>query len=89
MAEKPVVDLRTYTIKPRGMAEFLDLFDRLAVPIQLKHLGPPLGFFVSDIGPSTKGCTCGGTRASPITIGGARRATPIPSGRLTRAPRGT
>lgn len=50
MIEKPVVDLRTYTIKPRAMAEFLDVFDRLAMPIQLKHLGPPLGFYVSDVG---------------------------------------
>jgi hypothetical protein len=50
MIEKAIVDLRTYTIRPRGMAEFLDVFDRLAMPIQLKHLGPPLGFYVSDIG---------------------------------------
>ncbi len=48
---RPMIDLRTYTIRPRGMAEFLDVFDRLAMPVQLRHLGPPLAFFVSDIGP--------------------------------------
>jgi hypothetical protein len=52
--EKPVVDLRIYTIKPRGMAEFLDVFDRLAMPIQLRYLGPPLGFYASDIGPQNQ-----------------------------------
>lgn len=48
---RPLVDLRTYTIQLRRMAEFLDVFDRLAMPVQLRHLGPPVGFYVSDIGP--------------------------------------
>lgn len=48
---KPVVDHRTYTIVPRGMAEFLKLFDHLAMPILLKHLGAPLAFYTSSIGP--------------------------------------
>lgn len=47
---KPVVDMRTYTIVPRKLAEFLEVFDRYAMPVQLKHLGPPIGFYVSDIG---------------------------------------
>lgn len=47
---KPVIDLRTYTIVPRKLAEFLEVFDRYAMPVQLRHLGPPIGFFVSDIG---------------------------------------
>jgi NIPSNAP len=51
MSPKPLVDLRIYTIRLRKMAEFLDVFDRLAMPIQLKYLGPPVGFYVSDIGP--------------------------------------
>ncbi|WP_256377816.1 NIPSNAP family protein [Paraburkholderia pallida] len=49
-AGKPFIDHRIYTIRPRGMPEFLDVFDRLAMPIQLKYLGAPVGFFVSDIG---------------------------------------
>jgi hypothetical protein len=37
---KPFVDHRIYTIRPRGMAEF----------IQVKYLGAPVGFYMSDIG---------------------------------------
>ncbi|MFC2974610.1 NIPSNAP family protein [Azotobacter bryophylli] len=51
MNHKPVVDHRIYTIKPRGMAEFLEVFDRLAMPVLLRHLGPPLAFYTSCIGP--------------------------------------
>lgn len=46
-----IVDLRTYTIRLRKMAEFLDVFDRLAMPVQLKYLGPPIGIFTSAVGP--------------------------------------
>lgn len=48
---KPVVDHRIYTIAPRGMAEFLKAFDQLAMPLLLKHLGAPLAFYISSIGP--------------------------------------
>jgi hypothetical protein len=48
--EKPIVDLRIYTIRLRRMAEFLDVFDRLAMPVQLKYLGRPLGMFTSAVG---------------------------------------
>jgi len=47
---KPFIDHRFYTIRPRGMAEFIEVFDRLAMPIQLKYLGAPDGFYMSDIG---------------------------------------
>lgn len=46
-----VVDHRTYTIVPRGMVEFLDVFERLALPILREHLGEPLAFYTSSIGP--------------------------------------
>ena len=49
--DKAIVDLRTYTIGLRKMAEFLDVFDRLAMPVQLKYLGRPLGIFTSAVGP--------------------------------------
>ncbi len=49
--DKAIVDLRTYTIRLRGMAEFLDVFDRLAMPVQLRYLDPPLGIFTSAVGP--------------------------------------
>ncbi|MHC6226026.1 NIPSNAP family protein [Pseudomonas sp. X10] len=51
MNHKPIVDHRIYSISPRGMAEFLELFDRLAMPILLRHLGAPLAFYTSSIGP--------------------------------------
>ena len=51
MPTKPVVDIRTYTIRPRGVAEFLRLYEELALPIAIKHWGPPVAFYVSEIGP--------------------------------------
>ena len=51
MSDKPVVDIRIYTIRPRGVAEFLRLYEELALPIAVKHWGPPVAFYVSEIGP--------------------------------------
>ena len=51
MPDKPVLDIRTYTIRPRGAAEFLRLYEELALPIAVKHWGPPVAFYVSEIGP--------------------------------------
>ena len=51
IALSPVVDHRIYTIVPRGMAEFVDVFERLALPILREHLGEPLAFYTSSIGP--------------------------------------
>ncbi|MDB5826712.1 MAG: family containing protein [Variovorax sp.] len=48
---KNLVDHRIYTIKPRKMPEFLEVFDRLAMPVLLKTLGTPLGFYASLVGP--------------------------------------
>lgn len=50
MADKLIVDLRCYTIRLRQMPEFLRVFDTLAMPVQLRHIGQPLGIFTSDIG---------------------------------------
>jgi len=49
MADKPVTDLRIYTIRPRGMPQYLKLF--IALPLALKYLGEPLGYYVTQIGP--------------------------------------
>jgi hypothetical protein len=48
---KALVDLRIYTIRPRAMAEFTRVWDQLAMPVQLRTLGSPLGFYKSSIGP--------------------------------------
>ncbi|VTU36227.1 NIPSNAP family protein [Variovorax sp. RA8] len=48
---KALVDHRIYTIRLRKMPEFLDVFNRLAMPILRETLGTPLGFYVSHVGP--------------------------------------
>ncbi|MDN5842057.1 MAG: NIPSNAP family protein [Alcaligenaceae bacterium] len=47
----PLIDHRIYTIALRKMPEFLDVFDRLAMPVLLETLGNPMGFYVSQVGP--------------------------------------
>ena len=51
MASKPIVDMRIYTIRPRGMPEYLRLFEELALPVALRHWGAPIGFYTTQIGP--------------------------------------
>ncbi len=53
-AAKPLVDHRVYTIKLRKMGEFIEVFDRLAMPILLETLGTPLGFWTSLVGPQNQ-----------------------------------
>lgn len=48
---RALVDHRIYTIRLRKMDEFIEVFDRLAMPILLKTLGHPLGFYTSHVGP--------------------------------------
>ncbi|MGB1884398.1 MAG: NIPSNAP family protein [Gammaproteobacteria bacterium] len=46
-----IVDHRTYTIHPGKIGEFLDLYRRLAYPLQKKYLGDCIGWYTStDIG---------------------------------------
>ncbi len=53
-SSKPLVDHRIYTIRPRRMGEFLEVFDRLAMPILRETLGHPLGFWTSLVGPQNQ-----------------------------------
>jgi hypothetical protein len=46
----PLVNHRVYTIQVRKMGEFLEIFNRLAMPIQLRHLNPPIGMFTTEVG---------------------------------------
>ncbi|AMO38457.1 NIPSNAP family protein [Thauera humireducens] len=48
--DKPLVDHRIYTIQLRKMNEFIEVFDRLAMPILLETLGHPVGFYTSLVG---------------------------------------
>ncbi|MGY6251217.1 NIPSNAP family protein [Bosea thiooxidans] len=46
-----ILDHRTYTVKHGRMQDYLHRYETVALPIQLRHLGHLVGFFVSDIGP--------------------------------------
>ena len=45
-----IIDHRTYTFHPRKIPEFLEIFEREGLPIQLKHLGNLVGYYISTIG---------------------------------------
>lgn len=57
-APRPLVDHRIYTIRLRKMGEFIEVFDRLALPILLETLGSPLGFWTSQVGPLNQFVHC-------------------------------
>ena len=46
-----IIDHRTYNITPRCMKEYLQIFEDFAMPVQRRHIGEPIGFFVSEVGP--------------------------------------
>ena len=45
-----IVDHRTYNITPRMTKEYLSLFEQYGLPVQMKHLGNLLGYYVTEIG---------------------------------------
>ena len=45
-----IVDVRIYNIVPRKMGEYLKIFEEYGLPVQRKHLGDPLGYFVTEHG---------------------------------------
>lgn len=49
-----IFDHRTYNIKPNRLAQFLETYERRALPLQRKYLGEPYGFFVTHIGPLSR-----------------------------------
>lgn len=51
---KPLIDHRVYTITLRKMPEFLEVFNRLAMPILMQTLGHPVGFYTSLVGPQNQ-----------------------------------
>lgn len=46
-----IVELRTYTVKPLHAGDFVQLYERLALPLQKRYLGHLIGFYVSEVGP--------------------------------------
>lgn len=45
-----IVDIRTYNIVPRKMGKYLAIFEEHGLPVQQRHLGEPLGYFVTEHG---------------------------------------
>ncbi len=47
-----IVDHRTYTLRPGTIKDYVELYRKKGLPVQSRHLGQPLGWYVSmDIGP--------------------------------------
>jgi NIPSNAP len=46
-----IVDHRTYTFHPLKLGKWLALYEEYALPVQKKHLGGLVGFFVTEVGP--------------------------------------
>lgn len=46
-----IVEQRTYTLHPPKLRLWVDVYEKYGLPIQKRHLGPLIGFFVSEIGP--------------------------------------
>lgn len=45
-----IYELRTYTIKPTRLTEWLQLYKAEALEVQKEHLGGLIGFFTTEIG---------------------------------------
>jgi len=46
-----IVDIRTYTLPPGSLGALFKLYASEGYPVQTKHLGAPLGYYFTDIGP--------------------------------------
>ncbi len=46
-----IVDVRTYTLLPRKLPRYVELFEQHALPVMKRHGLELLGYYVSQIGP--------------------------------------
>jgi hypothetical protein len=46
-----IVDVRTYTLIPRRMPKYLELFEKQALPVMRRHGLELMGYYLSQIGP--------------------------------------
>jgi len=46
-----IADVRTYTLVPRKMARYLELFETHGLPVMRRHGLELMGYYVSHIGP--------------------------------------
>jgi hypothetical protein len=45
-----IVDHRTYKVRPGTLGQQLAIYEKFALPVQLKHLGKPLAFLTAETG---------------------------------------
>ena len=45
-----LVDLRRYTIVPGQLKNYLAVYEAHGLPVQRRHVGEPLGYFISEVG---------------------------------------
>ena len=45
-----IIDHRTYTTKPARTGDFLEIWERMALPFQMNYLGGFIGMFTCDVG---------------------------------------
>jgi len=46
-----IIDHRTYDLKPGQLGAFLKLFAAEGLPILSEHMGEPIGYFITVVGP--------------------------------------
>lgn len=46
-----IVEQRTYTLTHGTMAAYLERYEKHGLPVQRRHLGELIGFYVTEIGP--------------------------------------
>ena len=46
-----IVDIRTYTLIPRKLAKYLEIFEKHGLPVMKRHALELMGYYVSVIGP--------------------------------------
>ena len=82
-----IIDHRTYTVAHGKMQDYLMRYERDALPIQLRHLGGLVGFWVSEVGPLNQVVHI--WRYASMADREERRARmaqdPVAHGRFTRA----
>ncbi len=45
-----IFDLRTYTLRTGSLKAFLDLYEKEGLPVQSRHLGPPVAYLTTEVG---------------------------------------
>lgn len=45
-----LVDIRRYTLVPGQLKAYLAVYEAHGLPVQRRHIGEPLGYFISEVG---------------------------------------